>query len=269
MNHHEIAIFVVNLKADGHKRERVLSLCSKFELEHAKIFPAVNGALLPSDILNGIYNSEIAIQKNKRELSRGEIGCALSHINLYKKIMSENIEIALILEDDIAFSKDFKSTLDDLLQSNLPEDWELILLGHHIDIDRYKDTRFNIWSKFKINQGHSRYRPSEVAFGTYGYLINNRGAARLLEEIKIIEKPIDHYTGDSSHVNNYIIVPSIVKVDEYTSDNYHSMNDRKLERKNKALRISWKKRWAIKLGIYGLLNSVKNTLLALQKNFKG
>ncbi|WP_191939643.1 glycosyltransferase family 25 protein (plasmid) [Pantoea agglomerans] len=33
-------------------------------------------------------------------LSCGEVGCALSHINIYRRITSEDIPLALILEDD-------------------------------------------------------------------------------------------------------------------------------------------------------------------------
>ena len=41
-------------------------------------------------------------------MNKGEIGCALSHINLYKKIVSDKLSYAIILEDDVEFDERLK-----------------------------------------------------------------------------------------------------------------------------------------------------------------
>ena len=43
-----------------------------------------------------------------RNSKYGNIGCYLSRLNLWKKINDENIDYALIIEDDIVFCKNFK-----------------------------------------------------------------------------------------------------------------------------------------------------------------
>ena len=40
------------------------------------------------------------------KLNDGEIGCALSHIAIYRKMMEEKIPIALVLEDDVLYLGD-------------------------------------------------------------------------------------------------------------------------------------------------------------------
>jgi glycosyl transferase family 25 len=41
----------------------------------------------------------------------GEIGCALSHIGVYEKMVTENIASCIILEDDINFDPQFKNII--------------------------------------------------------------------------------------------------------------------------------------------------------------
>tara|TARA_R110000803_G_scaffold49030_1_gene101961 strand:+ start:3026 stop:3658 length:633 start_codon:yes stop_codon:yes gene_type:complete len=59
--------------------------------------------------------------------TRGQLGCTLSHHQLYKKIVSEGHEKVLILEDDC----DISGPIDKLGEyiSQLPEDWGLFYLG--------------------------------------------------------------------------------------------------------------------------------------------
>ena len=42
----------------------------------------------------------------------GEIGCAHSHLNVYREIAGGDADMALVLEDDIDFSGEFKSIFD-------------------------------------------------------------------------------------------------------------------------------------------------------------
>ena len=41
-----------------------------------------------------------------------------------------------------------------------------------------------------------------------------------------IDKPIDHYTGDSDDVNVYTVNPPVVQIHSHLSDVHHSMDDR-------------------------------------------
>jgi len=59
--------------------------------------------------------------------TRGQLGCTISHLNLYKKIVSENNEKVLILEDDCLFNGRLTNLGE--YMSQLPIDWGLFYLG--------------------------------------------------------------------------------------------------------------------------------------------
>jgi len=61
-------------------------------------------------------------------LTYGQLGCALSHLGIYKKMVDEDIDIALVMEDDCVFNENvsnIKSYMD-----MLPNDWGLLYLGY-------------------------------------------------------------------------------------------------------------------------------------------
>ena len=67
-----------------------------------------------------------------RNVTWGEVGCGLSHYSVIEKCVQENVEIAVILEDDVIipdnFSEHINSVLNDL---NKIDDWEFCYLGRY------------------------------------------------------------------------------------------------------------------------------------------
>ena len=218
-------VFIINLKKDIEKKEYMQELCQKYNLQ-IEFMEAVDGRALSEEAIAEVYSSKRTIDVFGRELSRGEIGCALSHKTIYEKILHDNIEIALVLEDDINFNEDIITLLN--LKNTFPQNWELILLGHHTDYSREVDTVASIWNQMQLTANYTLARPSEKGYGTYGYLITKNGAIKLLGNLDIIEKPIDHYTGDSQYINLYIINPTPIKIHEQLSEDHNSMHERNL-----------------------------------------
>lgn len=46
---------------------------------------------------------------HKRPMTLGEVGCFLSHYNIWKRIVDEELNQVLVLEDDIRFDAFFKT----------------------------------------------------------------------------------------------------------------------------------------------------------------
>lgn len=92
-------VFVINL---GRDTERLKVLGARLEALGMRYerFPAVEGATFSQEELREAYDAKWAMRLNGRALLPGEIGCALSHLGVYRKIVRERIPHALILEDD-------------------------------------------------------------------------------------------------------------------------------------------------------------------------
>ena len=152
----------------------------------------------------------------------GAVGCIISHLRCYKKLLASRHTRALILEDDAAFAKDFIPMLDALLSASFR--WNHIRLGH---IFIPKDSpiigknifSINIFSRRRINtekptEGKSYYwGPATVNFhGTFAYLINREGCEFALKHYPAI-KPTHIDVGMMSCYPmpyQFIVSPSIV-----------------------------------------------------------
>ncbi len=246
----DIPIYIINLKKDIEKKEHMQKLCEKHNL-YQEFINAVDGRLLSEENINEIYSSAKAINTIGRELSRGEIGCALSHISIYKKMVNENISEAIVFEDDIEFNNNLLKVLHKI--NNFPDNWNLVLLGHHACPARDIETHYSFWEKKGLDNTYMIARPAEMGCGTYGYILKLEAAKILLHDLKILEKPIDHYTGIDKKLNLYIVSPAVIKIHDFLSNTYHSMEDRKkLQKKQKSIIYSRKR----KVLIFFYLNKV-------------
>ncbi len=123
-------------------------------------------------------------------LTKGEIGVSLSHYYVWKTIVDNNINIALIQEDDSVCHKNTDKYLNRLM-NYLPENWDIFLLDfwNHTGDNDLKINKY-IW---KVNN-----------FALMNcYLINNKGAKKLLKYLPI-DKPLDTWLSSiSNKVNIY------------------------------------------------------------------
>jgi GR25 family glycosyltransferase involved in LPS biosynthesis len=150
---------------------------------------------------------------------RGVIGCALSHLGLWRALAAcpDPGATWLILEDDIAFGPDFLgewSRRHDEV-SQLEPRWDLLFLGLHVDrpepdVDRAPAAR-------PVERVRRVERlagvPPGVLGGSFAYEIRRAGAWRLLEWVaqEGVRMPIDafilyHVTG----LRAFVVEPNLV-----------------------------------------------------------
>jgi len=261
----KIPIFIINLKKDTQKKLHMQELCAKYGLQ-PEFIEAVDGKSLTVEDMAKTYSNALAIEKLGRELSKGEIGCALSHKNVYKKMIDENIEMALILEDDVDFDNKLVKSLREI--NKLPYDWEVILLGHHTGSSREIRTQWSIWYKQIISEEFILRRPCEVGYGAYGYYLNRKGAEKLYNHLDLIRLPIDHYTGNYRYINLYVVQDPLVLINKGLT----ILSNLALERSAlqsslfEVQRVSFKKKVAQALGLYQLLvNLLENIKMLIKK----
>lgn len=168
-----------------------------------------------------VYQDEIL---NRRNL--GSLGCGLSHSYLYKRMVEEKMPFMFIFEEDAVIYDNFDTKLNHIL-SNAPKDWDLIFFGmscaYNHDQRCHKNDNMN-------TPGNNLYEVKYI-YGTYGYLINLKGALKIMDNLFPIWWHLD--TLLSNFVNTgllkiYCVIPNLVFHPgkfEISSKNYLTYTD--------------------------------------------
>lgn len=183
--------FLISLDKDIKRRELFFSQANTEDFE---VFRAINTMNEDWSNLSNHFNISRFEQRYGRKVTKGEIGCTLSHLSVYERIANnpdiQRDEYVLICEDDALFAENFQQHLNAILQQNLTAD--IILVGQS-KIPHFEDKELliNYPSTFKSLQkqiGNSPYYysyPYKNYFaGTVAYLIKKSTAIQFLNEIK-------------------------------------------------------------------------------------
>lgn len=184
MTEQEFPIFLINLQRSVERREVMEGHLSELGLEYERV-DAVDGSALPPELVK-LYSAQSARETIGRVLLPGEIGCALSHYTIYRRILEESLDVALILEDDVVLSSHLVSVLNSAI--NHHHQWELLNLITDVDEELLVDSPIGFhytFTSFKENPNR-----------TGAYLIRSTGAKKLLENALPIRMAADTLTGD-------------------------------------------------------------------------
>ncbi|XP_052593146.1 procollagen galactosyltransferase 2 isoform X3 [Peromyscus californicus insignis] len=168
-------IFMINLKRRKDRRDRMLRTLYEQEIE-VKIVEAVDGKALNTSQLKA-WNIEMLPgyrdPYSSRPLTRGEIGCFLSHFSVWKEVIDRALEKTLVIEDDVRFEHQFKKKLmklmDDIDKAQL--DWELIYIGRK---------RMQVQEPEKAVPNVVNLVEADYSYWTLGYAISLEGAQKLV-----------------------------------------------------------------------------------------
>lgn len=100
-------IFVINLERSESRWKAMCVQLERLGLPFER-FSAVDGREISDEVLRRHYSAELNRRKYYVDLSRSEIACYISHLKVCEKILSENLDYAIILEDDIILDAPFK-----------------------------------------------------------------------------------------------------------------------------------------------------------------
>ena len=170
--------FVINL---DRRPDRYEDFVSNFQIHNLKYerFSAVDGEKLnPNCQLQHIF------ENNDYNMRKGMVGCAMSNIKLYIQLLKdEDVDTYCILEDDLTFVDNFTDKLNLCIRNLEATDWDLLYLGHHLWKDYIDENSYNK-SLDPIIKQYNRFESLKMSMGgTGGYLINKKGAEKLLEFI--------------------------------------------------------------------------------------
>jgi len=187
-------IKVINLERRKDRLDSMTNKLKSVNINHYEIIKAVDGKLLkPTTYIKDLFEG------NDFNYRKGVIGCALSHYELWIKLLHDiKNEYYCIFEDDIIFVDDFKVKLEQIL--NIFDGDFCLLGGGSINIPN--NNIFNL----KILD-----RKEKIVDCAFGYIITKNGARQMIDYIKThhIKRAIDSLYSECfesiSVVNEYLV----------------------------------------------------------------
>jgi glycosyl transferase family 25 len=189
----QIPVYIINLKRSVERRNCIVDHLTGLGVDF-QIIEAVDGsAISDAEMLDRNKTGIWKDGSRTRYMFKGDIGCVLSHLKIYQKMIDEGIGTVCILEDDIECRKELRDFLN--TENLMTSEWDLLYLGHHT---QYSEKE--AWSikkeKLRIG-GFSLGEPVELPRGSYGYLIKKEAAEKIMRNVYPVRMSQDCYIGNS------------------------------------------------------------------------
>lgn len=189
-----IPIFVINLARHSHRRAFMEMQLDGIGLGF-EFFDAIDGRLLGADELARNYDSGLAHATIERDLTPGEIGCALSHLGVYQRMVADGLPFALVLEDDALIGAQFQEVLENTLGMIHPNEEKAVLFVH--------TQKYSEWFSRKIDNDH-KLAPAVDAYCAHAYLITQAAAKKLLVTLNPVHTVADCW--------NYLMKNRVIEI---------------------------------------------------------
>lgn len=181
-------IFIINLDKDKDRFENATKQLSTLNLNSNR-FPALNYCSIDKQLISK-YCSLFC--------TKGMLGCASSHYEIWKMIVKNNLDYCVIFEDDIILDKNFLYHYNEYIKS-VPNNWDMILLGCVMKCN--STNKFDIYEhlhsllffkKFGKNTDVTNNTIRIKSFvGTHAYILSKKGAQKLLDSFRVENGHLD------------------------------------------------------------------------------
>jgi GR25 family glycosyltransferase involved in LPS biosynthesis len=184
-------IYWINL---DRSKERRTNMEKIFADECFKDVPVIQRFSAVDGKKPGIIDKYIRV--DDKTINDAEYGCLLSHLEVIREFSQSSYDIALVMEDDVTldFKKYWKKDLKTII-GKAPADWDIIMLSY---ISNELPP-----NEFTLNE--NKY------WSTLAYIINNKAAKKLINEIYI-----DGKYNIETYINNEADQYIYQKVTTYT-----------------------------------------------------
>ena len=199
-------IYIINLKKDVVRRHYIATLMKKYK---------INFTLVVVEKIDDFFWSSL---NQNGSLTRGEIGCCLSHLYCLKDVIDHGYENCIIFEDDIILHKQFHTLFEEVFCKGI--DYDFLMLGAC-------DFSFaSIHSKHVFN-GLYRIDPSaKKVYGAHANYYSLAGAKKMfdlksnMEEFSFFDKDYEPMF-ESFPKSSFICYPNLVVSDISTTNLDH------------------------------------------------
>lgn len=186
-------VFVINMAQSIDRKSFMKTQLDDLRIKH-EFFPAVDGRRLTTQQMQEMCYMEV-VKAWPDLLTPGMIGCSLSHYQVYKKMVDENIELAFILEDDTRLATELPEVLSKI-ESSFKEDAlsldEPLLLYYQSK----EQVKFSTYNVVELTSKAGAYYPIELwrPITTAAYVISLNCAKRLVNLIYPIRYSPDSWS---------------------------------------------------------------------------
>lgn len=192
-------IYYINMDKDVHRREYVEKQLDKISNNYNRV-QGIVGVNIPDADKKDIREIQgIHFINEYDTLTKGEIGCILSHIKAINTAYNNGDDIALICEDDI-YTEPYKlSKPVEYIVENAPKDWELLQL-------------FTLDPNRTFNYNNIEYIRRTDDYSFIAYIINRKGMEKVLSilgypyHIRQINKGYPEYGYADYYINSLLTV---------------------------------------------------------------
>ncbi|XP_076142678.1 procollagen galactosyltransferase 1 [Alosa pseudoharengus] len=244
-------IFMINLLRRKDRRDRMLRTLYEQELT-CKVINAVDGKALNTSQVDALGIKMLPGYSDPyhgRPLTKGELGCFLSHYNIWKEIVDRGLRSSLVIEDDLRFEVFFKRRLQNIMEEVESQGlkWDLIYIGRkRMQVDHQEKSVPNIRNLVV----------ADYSYWTLGYMMSLSGAKKLLaadpltkmlpvdEFLPVMynKHPIQDYMGhfERRDVRAFSAEPLLAYPTHYTGDpGYVSDTETSVVWDNETMRTDW------------------------------
>ena len=185
-------VYVINLDRAKERMAGVDAQCRRAGIDYTRI-PAVDGRnLSPTDL------KRAATPLCKTLCTPAMIGCALSHMRCWRKMVRDGRERVLIMEDDAKLVDDFVPRLQTAL-ADVPVDFDVLLCGcfYLCNKNRRYPIGHELLKVFTPGKRRNDTRTWGTVFvpeffaGSHCYVVSNKGARKLLTAIPRVSFHVD------------------------------------------------------------------------------
>jgi len=173
-------VFLINLDKSTDRLELCQNELKKYNIDFERI-PGVYGKDLTTEEVETIYDESRNDKHYKKPLSLGEIGCYLSHIKCWQKIVDEKLDYAVILEDDFKLDSNFKEFESVFEQM---QNWDYVRMA-------FSSRKVPIVKRHKITNTRDLVYYKKIPINTLAQAVSLEGAKKLLANSKTIFRPVD------------------------------------------------------------------------------
>lgn len=175
-------IFIINLDRSVARYQHALDQLAAWPDLPIERVSAADGRQMSEEALNQYYSLNLNKQHYHKILKPGEKGCYISHIWCWQQIVAQQLDFALILEDDFVVQCNLPTLLKEI--SQLAEQWHYIKLA-------MPNKAQPVMKAQTLAAGLSLVHYKKHPVSTVAQFVSLAGAKLLLEKAVPFYRPVD------------------------------------------------------------------------------